>query len=157
VLETLEAAELVEEIAAPLRASQPGVTLTVTALPPVESDRGALVQLLTQVLENAVRHRRADVAHQVEVSAQIVDDSLTFRIKDNGRGIAAADMRRVFRPFVRVAPLDDEREGIGLANARALARRLGGELTVESTVNEGSTFVLELPRHAPSKYPRSVA
>ena len=69
----------------------------------------------------------------------------TITVQDNGRGIAPEDHERVFELFRRSGQQDQSGEGIGLANVRALAYRLGGTVTVRSVLSEGSTFVVDLP------------
>ena len=70
-------------------------------------------------------------------------------VRDTGLGIAVDQLERIFEPFVQVrADLTRTTEGtgLGLAISRDLARGMGGDLTVESTLGEGSTFTLTLPR-----------
>ena len=64
---------------------------------------------------------------------------------DNGRGIAPVDHERIFDLFRRAGTQDQAGEGIGLANVRALAYRLGGTVSVESQLDEGARFTLSLP------------
>lgn len=155
MIEAIEPTEFVERVARPLRERDSAFELTVSPLPSLETDRGAFVDVFGHVLDNALRYRRPNLPARVAIRADVNDDAFLFRVTDDGRGIAPSDHRRVFRPFVRVAPLlEEEREGTGLAHARALARRLGGDLNVESSLGEGSTFLFELPRKAPHKYPR---
>ena len=66
-------------------------------------------------------------------------------IRDNGRGIAARDLERVFELFRRAGNQDRPGEGIGLAHVKALVRRLGGTIGCESTLGEGSVFSVRLP------------
>ena len=68
-----------------------------------------------------------------------------FEVQDNGRGIAPQDHERIFELFRRSGPQDQRGEGIGLAHVRALAYRLGGTVTVSSELNEGATFIVDLP------------
>lgn len=147
-VEPLELAAVVELAAEPARASMPNGALHIGALPSVESDRRALLELLGPVLDNALRYRRASVPHRVEVTGISRGDRVELCITDNGRGIDRADLQRAFRPFVRLTPLDAPGEGIGLAHARAIARRLGGDLTAESDGTSGSTFRVDLPRQS---------
>ena len=71
--------------------------------------------------------------------------SVEYRVRDNGRGIAAGDLARVFELFRRAGTQDQPGEGIGLAHVRALVRRMGGTIRCESTPDVGSTFVVTLP------------
>jgi signal transduction histidine kinase len=68
-----------------------------------------------------------------------------FEIEDNGRGVAPDDHERIFELFRRSGQQDQKGEGIGLANVRALAYRLGGTVTVRSDLGSGSTFLVDLP------------
>jgi signal transduction histidine kinase len=63
-----------------------------------------------------------------------------FHVQDNGRGIAAEDMPRVFEPFRRVGKQDVAGEGMGLAYVQALVRRHGGSIGCHSTLGVGTTF-----------------
>jgi signal transduction histidine kinase len=70
-------------------------------------------------------------------------------VHDTGGGIPASKLDAIFEPFVQLAARPvAERQGVGLglAISRDLARRMGGDLTVVSTLGEGSTFTLALPR-----------
>ena len=67
-------------------------------------------------------------------------------VKDNGRGIESRDFERIFDLFRRAGAQDRPGEGIGLAHVRALVRRLGGSISVNSAVGVGSTFVVTLPK-----------
>jgi signal transduction histidine kinase len=72
-----------------------------------------------------------------------------FNVTDTGRGIAEDNIAHVFEPFVQVDSSftrSQEGVGLGLAISRDLARGMGGDLTLVSKVDEGSTFTLELPR-----------
>jgi signal transduction histidine kinase len=73
---------------------------------------------------------------------------MCVRIQDTGPGIAPDKVESIFQPFVQVDRGGNEREigtGLGLAISRRLARSMGGDITVESTVGVGSVFVLWLP------------
>lgn len=119
------------------------------ALPTLESDRLALEQIFTNLLDNAVKYLRNGVPGRIEVSAVETPGFVTFMVKDNGRGIEAKDRGRVFELFRRSGRQDRPGEGIGLAHVRALVRRMGGLISLESTFGEGSTFRVMLPRRLP--------
>jgi signal transduction histidine kinase len=71
---------------------------------------------------------------------------VVIEIEDNGRGIAAQDRERVFELFRRAGTQDKPGEGIGLAHVRSSVRGLGGDVTLQSTLGEGTTFIVDLPR-----------
>ena len=81
-------------------------------------------------------------ANRIEVT---LEEGNRLTITDNGRGIAAQDMERVFELFRRAGTQDRPGEGIGLAHVRALVRRLGGSIDCTSTPGKGSTFAVRLP------------
>ena len=76
------------------------------------------------------------------------------RVVDTGRGIASDQLEAIFEPFVqidrRLTPENEQGLGLGLAISRDLARGMGGDLTVQSIVGQGSTFMLALPRDVPT-------
>jgi signal transduction histidine kinase len=125
----------------------------VGALPRLSTDRQVIERIFQHLLDNATTYR-GDAPVRIEIEADSLADSWLFHVKDNGRGIEAPELRRVFRPFGRGTPVDHPGHGLGLAFARVLARRLGGDLTVDSQVGRGSDFRLEVPRAAPPLEPR---
>jgi signal transduction histidine kinase len=112
---------------------------------PIVSDRLALEQVFGNLFDNAVKYRALDRPLRIEVTVKPLARRLLIEIADNGRGIAEADHERIFELFRRAGPQDRPGEGIGLAHVRALVRRLGGEITVRSTLGQGSTFEIILP------------
>jgi signal transduction histidine kinase len=114
-------------------------------LPPVVSDRLAVEQIASNLVENAVKYLRNDRPGVIEVTGQRRGLRVLYQIKDNGRGIEPKDHERVFDLFRRSGEQDQPGEGIGLAHARALAYRLGGTITVASQLGEGAVFEVNLP------------
>jgi signal transduction histidine kinase len=82
----------------------------------------------------------------IEVQATESDGVVTYEVRDNGRGIDAKDSDRIFDLFRRSGIQDRPGDGIGLAHARTLVRRLGGALNVESVPNRGTVFKVILPK-----------
>ncbi len=123
-----------------------GVTLTVQdPLPPLVSDRLAIEQILSNLIENASKYLHPDRAGKIAFSALRERGRILLSVADNGRGIAPADHQRIFDLFRRSGTQDQPGEGIGLAHVRALAYRLGGTIEVASALGEGATFTLNLP------------
>ena len=112
----------------------------------VLADRGKLHQIMLNLLTNAVKFTRA--GGSVMLSWHATGTAVAMTVTDTGVGIAAADLERVFEPYVRVPARggDVRGTGLGLAISRRLARAMGGDVTVTSDENVGSTFTLTLPR-----------
>jgi two-component system, sensor histidine kinase len=115
----------------------------------VQADQKQLRQVLLNLLSNAVKftdHGRVDL--QVQVLSQSREQvRLRFEVHDSGAGIAEDQLETVFRPFEQVG--DEQHRsggtGLGLSISRQLVRLMGGEIRVESTLNQGSRFWFEMP------------
>ncbi|MDB5708669.1 MAG: histidine kinase [Sphingomonas bacterium] len=115
------------------------------ALPAIVSDRLAIEQILSNLIENAVKYLQPGRPGRIIMRGQRSGPRVSLEIEDNGRGIAASDHQRVFDLFRRAGTQDQPGEGIGLAHVRALAYRLGGTIDVRSELGVGTTFRLSLP------------
>ena len=127
------------------RAEEAGATITVGALPPIETDRLAVEQILSNLVENALKYLSPKRAGEIAISGRRAGKMVEIEVKDNGRGIDPYDHQRIFELFRRSGTQDQPGEGIGLANVRALAFRLGGTIEVESELDQGASFRLSLP------------
>jgi signal transduction histidine kinase len=113
----------------------------------VRADAEKLRQVLVNLMSNAVKF--TDSGGRVEMSCTADELTVRIRVRDTGIGIAADKLHVIFDPFVQVRgdlARRHEGTGLGLAISRDLARGMSGDLTVESTPREGSTFTLALPR-----------
>lgn len=146
-LEQIDMTELVGSIAEGLgyQAQVNGASITVETLPPFLGDRLALEQIFGNLLDNALKYLRDGVSGELRVSGHVVSSGLVYEVQDNGRGIEAKDMGRIFDIFRRSGPQDRPGEGIGLTHVRTLVRRLGGTITVRSEPGRGSTFTVSFP------------
>jgi signal transduction histidine kinase len=117
----------------------------------VLADAEKLRQILLNLLSNAMKFtaKGGSVRVTCERTGQSVEDRrIVLCVSDTGRGIAPAELQRIFDPFVQVGRTltsTDAGTGLGLAISRDLARGMGGELTAKSEVGVGSEFRLELP------------
>ncbi len=137
------------------QAEQAQVELRVEAdpaLPPVRGDADRLEQVFANLLDNAIRHVGA--GGQVTLSAEQQGASLVCAVTDNGPGIPAEDLPRLFERFYQV---DKSRvrernrrggAGLGLAIAREIVLAHGGQIRVESVEGLGTRFTVELPIQA---------
>lgn len=122
------------------------VSISVAAARNLVTDRFSLEQIFGNLFDNAVKYKSSDRPLTLDVTAQALGRSMVrIEVKDNGRGIAPEDHERVFELFRRSGRQDSPGEGIGLAHVRSLVRNLGGEITVTSTLDGGSTFLIRLP------------
>jgi len=113
----------------------------------VRADGDKLKQIMLNLLTNAVKF--TDSGGRIDVSCAVEDDVVRIAVHDTGRGIAAHQLEAIFEPFVQVGRRVGSEEhrgvGLGLSISRDLARRMGGDLTAESTLGVGSTLTLTLP------------
>jgi PAS domain S-box-containing protein len=115
----------------------------------VFADEDKSRQILLNLLANALKFTPADGCITVTASAQNGD--VCIAVRDTGIGVPAAQLEQIFEPFMqakRAIRSKDGGVGLGLAISRQLARAMGGDLTVVSAPDEGSTFTLVLPRRA---------
>jgi len=123
------------------------VEVTVGPLPEVVADRTSMEQIMGNLLGNAVKYLDPDCPGEIEITAERGRDETMFHIRDNGRGIAAEDMDKVFAPFRRVGRQDVPGEGMGLPYVQALVRRHGGRIWCESELGVGTTFSFTISNH----------
>lgn len=114
-------------------------------MPDVVSDRLALEQIFSNLIENALKYQQPGRPAVVKVRGTREGARVAFEVEDNGRGIDPRDHERVFDLFRRSGAQDQPGEGIGLAHVRAFAYRLGGIIGVTSELDRGATFRLSLP------------
>jgi signal transduction histidine kinase len=147
--ENIDMSALVKGVATTLahEAQAVGAEIEVGPLPPIACDRLALEQVFSNLLDNALKYLRPGEPGRIEVSGYATPQRLIYEVRDNGRGIAEADQKRVFELFRRAGAQDQRGEGIGLAHVRALVRRLGGTIKLTSALDRGSTFKVALPRN----------
>jgi PAS domain S-box-containing protein len=111
------------------------------------ADREKVEQILLNLLSNAVKFTPHD--GRITVSAEAEDSTVRITVRDTGMGIPTDKLAAVFEPFVQLdRSLTHLRDGsgLGLAISRNLARRMDGDIEVESEVGRGSAFTLTLPR-----------
>jgi signal transduction histidine kinase len=124
-----------------------GAVAIDTRVSALVSDRLALEQIVGNLLDNAVKYRAPDRALRIQIRAhEARGQRIIVEVEDNGRGIAAQDHERVFDLFRRSGAQDTQGEGIGLAHVRSMVRNLGGEITLRSQIEHGTTMQLNLPR-----------
>ena len=143
--EACDCNSLVEEAANNLIATveESGARIEREGLPTVLGDRAQLVQLLQNLLANAVKFR-GDAPPEVQISADRKGDEWVFAVQDNGIGIDPQRSQEIFKLFHRLQP-ELPGTGIGLALCQRIVERHGGRIWVESHPGQGSTFYFTLP------------
>lgn len=122
-----------------------------TPVPHVLADPHRLEQVFINVLMNAVEALDGKhVTHEVRVSTRQVDDNVLVEISDTGRGIAEADLERIFDPFFSTRPVG-QGTGLGLWICRNIIESFGGRIEYESQVGRGTTARILLRAAAPKE------
>jgi signal transduction histidine kinase len=114
-------------------------------LPDVYADRVRVLQILANLLNNAVKF--SPPGSTVRLGAHAVRNQIVFEVEDHGTGIAPEDLARIFEPFYRTAHSDRQAiqgTGLGLAIVKRLVELQNGSIEVRSTVGLGSTFIVRL-------------
>jgi PAS domain S-box-containing protein len=123
-----------------------GATVTHGRLGTVQGDATQIVQLLQNLIANAIKFARDDVPAEVRIER--VDEPRQWHIvvRDNGIGIEERHAERIFKMFGRLHPREEYAgTGIGLAICRRIVDRHGGRIWVESTPGAGSAFHVSIP------------
>jgi signal transduction histidine kinase len=143
----IDTRELIEAIVTTMahQASEAKAEIRVAPLPNVVSDRLALEQIFSNLIDNALKYLKPGVPGHITVRGLTKLGFAIFEVTDNGRGIDPKDHQRIFDLFRRAGAQDQPGQGIGLAHVRALVRRLGGTMSVSSELHNGSTFTITLP------------
>ncbi len=157
--------QIIDDVEPRLQATRGNIE--VQPLPTIDADLGQIHQLFQNLIVNALKFHRPDVAPLVKVFAEVKTNSATdsvesvsipeqathyclLSIEDNGIGFDEKYLDRIFTVFQRLHGKSDyEGTGIGLAVVRKIVERHGGSITARSTIGKGTTFILTLPMTQP--------
>lgn len=127
--------------------AEAGANVTHDPLPQVVGDASQLVQLLQNLIANAVKYRAPGRTPEVHVSVEEKPGAWIFSIKDNGIGIEPQYYETIFVIFQQLHARNKyPGSGVGLATCRRIVERHRGKIWVESKPGEGSTFYFTIPR-----------
>jgi signal transduction histidine kinase len=145
--ERIDMRELIEAIVTTVahQVAEADAQIRIGALPAIVSDRLAVEQIFSNLIDNALKYLKPGVPGDIDVRGRTKLGFAIYEISDNGRGIDAKDHQRIFDLFRRAGTQDKPGQGIGLAHVRALVRRLGGTMSVSSELGQGSSFTVTLP------------
>jgi len=132
-----------------LKARDNGIDLLTRVpedLPAMTGDPRAFKQIVLNLVSNAIKF--TERGGRVTVSAAVEGSRLVLRVADTGVGIAADDLKRVGDPFFQAGKTYQRRHegtGLGLSIVKSLVGLHGGDVTVQSRINEGTTVIIALP------------
>jgi two-component system phosphate regulon sensor histidine kinase PhoR len=112
----------------------------------IEGDKNHLANVLYNLLDNAVKYSRANP--EISISTELRNEAIIVSVKDSGIGISAENLKKIFDRLYRV-PTGNVHNvkgfGLGLSYVKVITERHGGRVSVDSKLDEGSTFYIELP------------
>lgn len=122
-------------------------TITYDSLPTIKANEGEFIQLLQNLISNAIKFHKEEEPPVVHISAKLKKNQWTFTIRDNGIGIDFQFFDRIFIIFQRLHKKDEfGGTGIGLAICKKIIERHRGKIWVESELGKGSTFYFSIPK-----------
>jgi chemotaxis family two-component system sensor kinase Cph1 len=125
------------------RIEDAGSVVTFEDLPTLVADRKQLVSVFQNLISNSIKYRSATRESRITVTAEQQSNSWKFAVNDNGIGLDTAFTDRIFTIFQRLHGREEyQGTGIGLAVVKKLIERAGGNIWVESELDEGSTFTV---------------
>ena len=127
------------------RPRTPNAEIRIEPLPDIVSDRLALEQIFSNLIDNALKYLKPGVPGEIAVRGRTQARLCDFRGRRQRPRHRSQDHERIFDLFRRAGTQDKPGQGIGLAHVRALVRRLGGTMSVHSELHHGSTFTIALP------------
>jgi light-regulated signal transduction histidine kinase (bacteriophytochrome) len=118
----------------------------VADLPQLNVYETEISQVFQNLIINAIKFQKKGVQPDIQIRSERIKDAWKFSVRDNGIGIAASHFERVFGIFQRLHTHEEyEGSGIGLANCKKIIQLHRGEIWIESTLGEGSTFYFTIP------------
>jgi signal transduction histidine kinase len=152
-LQIVEPERLLQEVAAlyQYQTQRKNITLDLDIASPlsnIEVDPGRMTQVLTNILDNALRH--TPEGGRITLAAKEVYDQVELAIRDSGPGLKAEDLERIFERFYRTDASrqreEDGGSGLGLAIAKSIVQAHGGQLSAERAADEGLKVSVKLPK-----------
>jgi len=147
-VEKVDLNEQLEKIKSDLRVrlEERGGEVVAGKLPTISTQRVWLKELLINLIDNGLKFNRAEKP-RVEVSSEEDGKYCIFEVKDNGIGIEAKHLSRIFTLSERLHPQEYEGTGLGLNICKKILDKFGGNIWVESIPGEGTTFYFTIPKN----------
>lgn len=123
------------------------VILNYDKLPNIMANNTYMLQLFQNLIANAIKYRKKDIAPIINIKVNSDDNYWIFSISDNGIGIEEKYFDKIFDIFQRLHTREEyQGTGIGLASCKKIIELYGGKIWIESKLNVGSTFFFTLPK-----------
>ena len=146
--EMLDMDALVQEVVAgfEFKIKDKNIEATFEPLPSAFADKTQTAQIISNMVDNAIKYLDPNRRGSIHISGYIKDDQATYCIEDNGIGIPKDKQHKLFEIFSRLETKLAAGEGIGLAMIKRMAIRNNGQICLESEPGKGSKFYLALPK-----------
>jgi two-component system NtrC family sensor kinase len=118
-------------------------------LPPIQASPTEIQQVLLNLVNNAI-DAIEEAEGTVTVSTRTAGDDVVLEVRDTGKGIPEANLARIFDPFFTTKPVG-QGTGLGLSICYGIVEKAGGSITVESEIEQGTTFTVSFPREHPNQ------
>jgi signal transduction histidine kinase len=149
--ETVEPQRLIQEVAGlyQFQAQKKNISVKLEIdpdLPDIQVDPGRMTQVLTNILDNALRH--TPEGGSITLAARKVEDMVELSVQDTGPGLSIEDADRIFERLYRADPSryrEDGGSGLGLAIAKSIVQAHNGQILAESTPGSGLKIMIRLP------------
>jgi signal transduction histidine kinase len=150
-IEAIQMKNLMADVEAGLRyLESPGVNIHESVKVENESvfpsDRNRLLTILNNLISNSIKYRHPARNPEISVSVEVGKELVTLTIRDNGIGIKDYHLGKIFDMFYRTSD-HSTGSGLGLYIVKETIKKLGGSIEVESEVNQGTQFIIQLPAH----------
>lgn len=148
-IEELDLTKLLTQVKSNLKAKYQGKSIDIDIAPKIQAhgDIKLLEHVFTNLLDNSIKYNDKEIA-TIAINSRALDQSQEIVIKDNGPGIKGKELQRIFERFYRVQGQTTqaiEGTGLGLSIVKHIINKHQGEISVESEVNNGTTFTIKLP------------
>lgn len=127
------------------RIEESGATITAESLPVVRGETGQLAHVFQNVLSNALKYRKKEIAPEIRISAELNSGQWVITTSDNGIGFEPRYAERIFGLFKRLHNDEYPGTGLGLAICKRIVERYGGRMWAEGQPGNGATFRFSLP------------
>ena len=110
----------------------------------LNADKSRLQTILNNLISNSIRYRQTSRQLKIQIKTEITNDKVILSVEDNGIGIKEQHIDRIFDMFYRTND-SSTGSGLGLYIVKETINKLGGSIEVQSTINEGTTFIVSFP------------